>query len=578
MALWLDKFRKRKIGQWSLGYLAGGWVAYEVLSQVAENFAWPAVIMRAVTVAVATGLPVVVILAWYHGEKGQQRVGAVELALLTGVAAVGLLALRALTADEGASPVLDPAASVRLAAFDGILMNSLAVLPLLNRSGDPDQEYFSDGLTEELMGALSRVPGLRISARTSSFAFKDSPATTDSIARVLRVRHLLTGSVRRQGDSLRVAVGLIDARDGFEVWSDTYRRPAADVFAVQEEIARSVVDALPLDPVLLATDWELPDYSTSLEAHDLYLLGKQAWTRRTGADLLRAVELFEAAIALDSLYAPAWAALAETYVVLSGYTSVSTRTAFSRLQQTAQRALQLDSLMVEAHTALGYGTAWMSYDYMAGIERIERALAIDPEYATALHWLGELLAHTGRFEESSERFASAMALDPLSGVTRADYGQALQLAGRHEDSVEILEAYLADDPGYLIAEYWLLYAALMTGRYDRADELARGLSEAFGLNGGGLSLAVRALAGEASKEAAVAALDAEPRAVSGVAATLLVALYGQLGALDQGIAILEHGADTPFQGLIYLSSHAAFAPYREHPRYGELASLVRLRE
>lgn len=570
---WWKEFRQRKFARWTLGYLAAAWVMYEVLSLVGDNFDWPPVVLRVITVLLVAGLLVTAVLAWFHGEVGRQRVSPTELALLIVVVGLAALSVRgvwgsARPADAGpptpTGPVTQPS----------IHRNSVAVLPFQNSSGDPGRDFFSDGLAEELLRALSRVPGLVLAARTSSFQFRDRSVAVDSIARALHVRHLLDGSVTRRGDSLRVSVALVDGLGGYEIWRHLYLRPAIDIFDIQEEIARAVVDAMPLEPVLLQTRWELPQSSTSLEAYDLYLLGRQAWRRRTGEDLLRAVDLFGRAIALDSTFAPAWAGLAETWAVLPGYTSVSARTGYERLRPAALRALELDSLMVEAYTALGYGTAWQTYDFAGGIDYLQQALEIDPDYATALHWRGELLAHAGETEESRDHFDRALERDPLSGVIHADYGQALQLFGTLDASIERLDAHLAHDPGYLIAEYWLLYPCILTERWDRAARLIRSVAEGLGLDPDGMALAVRALAGDAARDDAIAALDAQPRAVPGVGRTLLAALYGQLGALDRGFEILEEGADSPFQGVVYLVTHPIFDPFRDDPRYRPLADLV----
>lgn len=566
-----DKFLERKIVQWAAAYLAGAWVVYEALSQIGENFAWPAVVLRVVTVVLATGLPMVLVVAWFHGEKGHQKVGLVEVALLVAVAGAGALGVRAVVGAEPGTGIVPSARSE-----ESVLMNSIAVLPLENRSGDPSQEYFSDGLTEELMGALARVPGLRLAARTSSFAFKDADVSLDSVSRALRVRHVLDGSVLRRGDSLRVSIALMDAREVTELWQATYRRPAEDVFEIEKQIARSVVEALPLDPVLLESGWRIPENVTSLEAFDLFLLGKEAWNRRTGPELLRAVDYFEQALAMDSTYAPAWAALAETYVVLPGYTAVSARTAWDRLREAGRRALALDSLNVEAHTALGYGTVWLGRDFEDGIARLDRALEIDPDYANALHWQGEVLAHAGRFAESWANFEFALEVDPLSHVTVADYGQALQLAGRNEEAIELLERLLARAPGYLIGEYWLFYPTLLTGRYARAAQLIRNVAAGVGMDPEGMALAVRGVAGQVPRTEAVAALDAQPRSISGVGLVALAALYGQLGALDRGFAALEEEVGTPVQATIYAVTHPVFEPYRSDPRYERLAAQVEL--
>jgi tetratricopeptide (TPR) repeat protein len=420
------------------------------------------------------------------------------------------------------------------------------------------------------------VPGLRLAARTSSFALKGRTAGLDSIARALRIRYVLDGSARREGENLRVAVALMDTQRGYELWSDTYDRGTGEVFAIQDEIARSVVEALPLDSVLLAAGWALPEWSTTTEAYDLFLRGREAHARRTGPSLLAARDLFEAAIGVDSTYAPAWGALAEVYVLLPGFTRVSPTTTFSLLREAAARALEVDSLGMEALAALGYGTAWYGQDFPAGIEILERALGMDPEYVEALHWQGELLAHAGRLEEARERFELAMEVDPLSAPVRTDYGQALQLHGLHEEAVEILENLLEARPGFLVREYFLFYPSLLTGRYERAEELIQSVARGMGLDPNGMALAVRAMAGRASREEAPAALDAQPRSGADVGMTALTALYAQLGDLDGASTVLRTEEPTS-QAFVYLATHTVFAPLRGDPRHGPLVERIRLR-
>lgn len=504
--------------------------------------------------------------SWASGAPG--AAAAVAAGVVIVLASLGIL----LFSDRGGSP--DPSSSPAPGAARPV--NSLAVLPLRNLSPDPDMEYFADGLTDQLMWALSRVPGLRRAASTSSFAFKGRTVGLDSIAQALRVRYVLEGSVRRQGESLLIAVALVDAQEGRELWSETYDRGIGDVFAVQDEIARSVVAALPLDPVLLEGGWGRTEWSTSTEAYDLFLQGREAQRRRTGSSLLQARGLFEAALAMDSTYAPAWGALAEVYLLLGGYTRVSHATLIPLLRDAAARALELDSLNVEALAALGYGAGWQERDFPAGIEILERALNIDPEYVEALHWQGELLAHSGRLEEARERFELAMEVDPLSGVVVADYGQALQLYGLHEEAIELLENLLEDQPGYLIGEYWLFYPTLLTGRYERAEELIRSVARGMGLEPNGMALAVRAMAGRASREEALAALDAQPRSGADVGMTALTALYAQLGDLDGAFTVLRTEEATS-QAFVYLVTHPVFAPLRGDPRYGPLVERIRLR-
>ena len=512
------------------------------------------------------GPPRTSLQSWASGAPG--AAAAVAAGVVIVLASLGIL----LFSDRGGFP--KPSSSHAPGAARPV--NSLAVLPLRNLSPDPDMEYFADGLTDQLMWALSRVPGLRRAASTSSFAFKGRTVGLDSIAQALRVRYVLEGSVRRQGESLRITVALVDAHDGRELWSETYDRGIEDVFAVQDEIARSVVAALPLDPVLLEGGWGLPEWSTSTGAYDLFLRGREAQRRRTGSSLLQARGLFEAVLAMDSTYAPAWGALAEVYLLLGGYTRVSHATLIPLLRDAAARALELDSLNVEALAALGCDAGWYGRDFPAGIETLERALNIDPEYVEALHWQGELLAHAGRLEEARERFELAMEVDPLSGVVAADYGQALQLFGLHEEAIELLEDLLEQQPGFLIGEYWLFYPTLLSGRYERAEELIRSVARGMGLEPNGMVLAVRALAGRASREEALEALDAQPRSGADVGMTSLTALYAQLGDLDGAFKVLRTEEATA-QAFVYLATHPVFAPLREDPRYGPLVERIRFR-
>ena len=230
------RVRARKLFQWAAAYVAGAWLVLQLIDVLTDRLAWPDVIFRAAIVLLAVGFLAALVVAWYHGERGEQRVSGVELGMLAGIftlAAVSVMyfAGTSPTAVAGDVPAADAAPHA----------GSIAVIPFVNMSGDAEQEYFSDGLTEELLNVLAQQQGLRVASRTSSFAFKGSRVPVDSIARALRVAHVLEGSVRRDGEHIRITAQLIKADDGYHVWSQTYDRQLASVFAVQDEISRAIV-------------------------------------------------------------------------------------------------------------------------------------------------------------------------------------------------------------------------------------------------------------------------------------------------------------------------------------------------
>ena len=331
----------------------------------------------------------------------------------------------------------------------GTQLRSVAVLPLSNVGGDPKDEYFSDGMTDELANALSKLPGLRVASRTSAYAFKGKKdADVGEIGRKLHVQAILEGAVRRSGDRLRVGAQLTNVSDGLAIWSDTYERSTSDIFAVQDDIARAIATALKLKLGVSAAELSSTAHGTdNVDAYDSFLRGRYLWNRRGAANLRRALAHFEESIAKDPRFARAYAGLAITYAILPEYTDSAPRDGLARTRAAATRALALDSTIAEAHTALGLA-AVHAWDFRAGEAEYQKAIALDPQYPTAHQWYGELLYHTGRIDSSFVEIRRAVALDPLASIPPLALGYALTLAGRYEDGIE---------------------------QYSRADELAPGL-------------------------------------------------------------------------------------------------------
>lgn len=316
-------------------------------------------------------------------------------------------------------------------------LRSVAVLPLANVGGNAQDEYFSDGMTDELANALSKLPGLRVASRTSAYAFKGKTnIDVGEIGRKLNVQAILEGVVRRSGDRLRVGAQLTNVRDGLAIWSDTYERRSSDVFAVQDDIARSIADALKLKLGSKAAELSSASRGTeNLEAYDSYLRGRYFWNRRGAANLRKALTYFEESIAKDSSFARAYAGLAITHAILPEYTDSPPPDGLAKTRSAAARALALDSTIAEAHTALGLA-ATHAWDFRAAEAEYRKAIALDPGYPTGHQWYGELLYHTGRIDSSFVETRQAITLDPLAPIPFEALGYALSLAGRYDQAIE----------------------------------------------------------------------------------------------------------------------------------------------
>jgi adenylate cyclase len=317
---------------------------------------------------------------------------------------------------------------------------SIAVLPFVNMSADKDNEYFSDGITEEILNALARTPGLRVAARTSAFSFKGRNESVQRIGETLKVGVVLEGSVRRAGNQLRITAQLINVADGFHLWSDTFDRKAEDVFTIQTEVAQRVQDALKVKLLAGSTSTATLAGTDNLEAYDLYLRGRHFWNLRTGADAERAVGLFQQATEKDPKFGAAYAGLASSHVLRPIYASVPVREAIPKARAAARRALELDGQLAEAHAVLGH-CAQSDWDWPEAEREYQEGLRVNPNHATSHHWYSILLFARGKTNEALAEIHKAQALDPLSAVIRSSLGQHHLLTGRYDEaSAEFDEA------------------------------------------------------------------------------------------------------------------------------------------
>jgi len=446
-SLW-NRLRRRKVVQWGIVYAAGAWGLLQGLEYVTSTFDWPRQIQQLTTLALMLGLPVVLVTAWYHGDQGRQRVSAAELTIIALLFLLGGgIFWRYEKASDAPSPATAPGATVQTAeqaADANIEAASIAVLPFADLSQAGDQGYFSDGMAEEILNVLAKVKGLQVASRTSSFAFKDQEDLgIPAIARQLGVRHVLEGSVRRAGGTIRITAQLIDADVDRHLWSETFDRPltAENVFAIQDEIAKAIVaalvEALPAAKVgavgRTATTTDLGAYDNYLQARALV---------RSRRELLLADQLVEKSLQQDSKYAPAWELRAALQSLLDEYTDtpLSVEDLYRRGTEYADRALSLapDSALALAVKANLRSNAAMElrgrHDLADVIADLERSVKLDPNGVDALNWLGRSWVLVGQPDKGLEAFQRCVRVDPLAAACSENESLTLSALGRYDEA------------------------------------------------------------------------------------------------------------------------------------------------
>jgi TolB-like protein/DNA-binding SARP family transcriptional activator/Tfp pilus assembly protein PilF len=457
--------------------------------------------------------------------------------------------------------------------------HTLAVLPFASVGGEPGSEYFGDGLTEEIITALGQVEGLRVVARTSAFAFKRRNEDIRLIGEQLGVAYVIEGSVRQAGDRLRVVARLVAAADGYELWSEAYDRQLADVFAVQSDIAYSVVRSLRIR--LAGESAPLVAASTSdFDAYDLYLRGRHAWYTRTAAGFERARELFVQAIDRDPAYALAHAALADVYNTLGSheYGMLAPIEAYPRALASARRALALQPDLAAAEASLGSALMHYEWDWTGARSAFSRAIRLNPGYAEVRHWNAMLLAALGEMDEALSEMRRARELDPISPVMETGFARQLYFARDFERAEAAYRRVLQREPSYHMARLGLALCLVQLGR---ADEAVTALEPARH-DGAGAPPAVDALIGyacgrarrTADAEAALRACRAR-REAGYLPADHLVAVHLGLGQTDEALAALEHAFENRSGGMAYLQIEPLLDPLRAQPRFRQLVERLR---
>jgi eukaryotic-like serine/threonine-protein kinase len=464
----------------------------------------------------------------------------------------------------------------RAAAAPASTTKTIAVLPFTNVGRDPAHDYLVDGLTEELIGALSKVRALRVVARTSAFAFRGQSRDIREIGRALDVAAILEGSVQTAGDRIRVRAQLINVSDGLHLWSEMYDRDVADIFTVQRDLALLIAAALEAGLTQAERERVAQRPTASAEAYALYLKGRHFWNQRTPDSFLKAAEYFERAIEVDPQFAAAHAGLAGVISMQGIWGVLAADVAEERMRVSAQRAVQLDDRLADGHAVLGAYLHVYEWDVAAAERAQLRALELDPNLVTAHYFYGNLLRATGRIDEAIEQYRTAIALDPLDPTLSERLGRTLVLAGRAEEAREHFLGALELDSLFWWPHIGLGVYHEAGGRWDEAlaaYERARLL--------GGLTLIdigrVLALAGR-EREARRVLAEVERAASStgmhdpGVATVLLA-----LGDADAAIAWLEQSVRERHPRVRFIAGDPAYTAFEVEPRYTDLLRRIGLR-
>ncbi|UCC83741.1 MAG: tetratricopeptide repeat protein [Gemmatimonadota bacterium] len=552
----LAELKRRKVYRVGVVYAVVAFVIWQVAEITFPALHLPEWVLTFVVVVVIIGFPIALLLAWALEitPEGIRRTPALEPA----VGPVGEEAV------EPAATAAEPQPA------------SIAVLPFTDMSPEKDQEYFCDGMAEELINALTKVKELRVAARTSSFQFKGRSEDVREIARSLGVRSVLEGSVRRAGDRLRVTAQLVTAEDGYHLWSETYERQLEDVFAIQDEISRSIVDAL--RPTLLGEPVaRLVSASTqSMEAYDHYLRGRHYWDQRYKIGLEAALKYFQKAVEVDPSFALAYRGIADCYTVLGIYGFLPPEEGRSKGKAAVSRALELDEGLSEAHASLGWSHFFFGFEWDLSEKEFQRAIELSPGNAEAYAWYGVLCGAQGRLAEAFEHLAIALKIDPLSCYITAMLGVLKIYAGDTEGGIRTLEEVVERDPQYLLAVWWLGWGYSCAFRLDEAvriGERALALSNDANFWKAGLAMWY----GRAGlRDKALELIDDLSERMASEYVSPLMLAWGYLGVGDEG-KFFEWLAEAVAEQSPYLFSihrDPQYDPVRSDPRFTELASQV----
>jgi non-specific serine/threonine protein kinase len=472
--------------------------------------------------------------------------------------------------------------SGRVAAAPGVAetprMASLAVLPFANMSADRENEYFCDGLSEELINALSHVGELRVVARTSAFAFKGKEIDIREVGQKLNVGAVLEGSVRKSGQRLRITAQLVNVDDGYHLWSGQFDREMKDIFDIQEEISLTIVDHLKLKLLKGEKEKILKRHTEDHEAYELFLKGRYYWYRRYEGGLQKGLQFFQHAIEKDPGYALPHVGIADTFGMFGAYSYMSPHQAYPRARAAATKALAIDPELAEVYPSLGWITMFYDWDWPAAEGHFLKAIQMKPDYPPAHMWYGNLLYCTGRFDESVREMRKAKELDPLEPTHPTHVGWALYFARRFDESIEELRQVIASDPGFSIPYMWQSQNYLAKNMWGEAIAASKKFVELTGGSVLALGLLGTAYGSAGTRDEALKILERldglpKDRYVGSLYKGIV---WMGLGEKDKALENLEKACSERESAMAFLKAWPLLDSLRPEPRFKDLLKKMNL--
>jgi TolB-like protein/Tfp pilus assembly protein PilF len=593
------ELKHRKVVGTVLIYTTVAWVAIEMITVLVPLFDGPDWVVRSGVVIVLLGLPVAVVVSWWFDFNPRTlrleahpvpaadrvlpptRVQAREFHVAAAskapsryrrpAAVSGLLALLL-------TGVVTIARVSRPPPLEAAEVATIAVLPFVDTSPHADNEYLADGLTDELINTLAQVEGLRVAARTSSFAYKATGTPVRQVADELGVGVVLAGSIRQDGDQLRIHVQLVNAEDGYNLWARSYERSPQEIFTVQAEIVRAVMEQLRTGTSPRALDI-MRGRTDNVDAYHHYLRGRYHWHRRDDPQrrdehLRKSLDNLERALAADPTFALAYAGLADTYASLAG--AMPRDEAYARAKAAALQAVKYDETLAEGHVALARILVFHEWDWAGAGRAYRRAIELSPSYATAHQWYGMYLLHLGQGDEALREMRLAQRLDPLSISVKLDAGRVLYFTRRYDEAVTQWQHVLELDPGSSDARLHLGLTYLEKGMFQEARQEFERWAQSRREAPTALLAYTHAAAGNLSEARQMLEgllYEAQHKRAPAAAIALI---YGRLGERDNAFAWLDRAVETRSPFLLFIKVSPRMDPLRSDPRYRALLQQIGL--
>jgi serine/threonine-protein kinase len=566
------ELKRRNVYKVAVAYAVVGWIIAQVATQIFPFLEIPNWIVRLVIVLIAIGFPIALVIAWAfeatpEGIKrtdvadamptatSHKRHAWIFVVIIGAALSVGLFFIGRYTGRNAASTSEFPA-------------KSIAVLPLLNESGDPKDEYFSDGLSEELIAALAQIRELKVIGRSSSFRFKDRKEEPKTIGEKLGVSTLLEGTVRKQGERVRIVAELINAADGIELWTRTFDRELKDIFAVQQEIAAAVASSL--KATLLGADQRSSANPKTAEAHNAYLQGHYYFQRRNLEDYRKAVGHYDEAIRLDPDYALAYAERSEAWTLIGDLTGEG-KTAWPKARTDAEKAVAIAPALAEAHAALGWVRFFTEWRFAEGLSELKRAKELAPANPTANDLLARMIVYLGRLDEAEQQGHQAVELDPLASAPQNNLARILWYEGKLDEADTVARKAAELQPNSASSRRWQVLVAIKRGDSETALREAQ-LEPDESYRRFELAVAQYARGDRTAADAALADLIAHDQGLDYQVAQV----YAVRGEREKAFEWLQIAFDNHDTGMLALLVDPLLNSLRDDPRYKTLIAKLGL--